>query len=158
MDKHTAKKLRDAQRVAAAEATTTVTPGQTESTATPAQKTEKTTRVARVAKPRDPAVVAAEAALAKAKEEAKAARVSQAKPKAEPRPTCTANKHDGTKCTAKAKQGQGTCVDHTPAWGRLSAEDRNKWTEFVMTQHAFDWANRLGWHAVKAIVAVEVGE
>lgn len=112
----------------------------------------------RVVRERPAAVVAAEEALAKAKAEAKAERAKTVKPKAEPRPTCTSTKHDGTPCTAKAKAGQETCVDHTPAWERLTDDEKLGWEVFVDDQQHYDWANRLGWHAVKAILAAEEGK
>jgi hypothetical protein len=137
-------------------------------TQTPAPATAPTptaeVKAPRVQKPKDAAVIAAEAALAKAKADAKAARelAREAKPKAEPRPTCTATKHNGEPCTAKAKQGQVTCVDHTPAWVRLTAGEQTAfqvWMDGGLRVNpdprpAERVANELGWHRVKALLGV----
>lgn len=75
-----------------------------------------------------------------------------AKPKAEPRPQCSGTKKDGAKCTARAKEGHNTCVDHTPAWDRLDAAEQGAFTSWFKQQDVGNIANLIGWCWAKLIV------
>lgn len=119
----------------------------------PKQKQDRGERV-----PDSPAVAAAKAALKAARQAERPARV--AKPKAEPRPTCGAKKANGEPCTAKAKASSATCVDHQPAWARLTVEQQAGFSAWVVgladQPNGFNaaLANELGWHRAKALSAL----
>lgn len=99
------------------------------------------------------AVLAAEKALRDAKQAERPAKV--AKPKPEPQPQCTGTKKDGTKCTARAKTGYTTCIDHLPAWERLTELEQATLTSLMngdQMPNAQFLVTEIGWHRAKAIV------
>lgn len=131
-----------------------------------AQTVAAPTPAAKPAKVEDPQVAAAKAALAKAKEQAKAAEdaakakraeerkaaaAAKAATKAEPRPTCGSTKKDGTPCTAKCVEGKSTCVDHQPAWDRLTHEEHQAFGAWLRKARGEDIVQELGWFRAKQI-------
>lgn len=121
--------------------------------------TTKAPREPREPKPKSAAVVAAEKALAEAKAAVKAERAAEraTKPKAEPRPTCTATKANGEACTAKAKLGSEVCVDHQPAWERMTNDEQVKLAALFERLDAASAAQLLvsevGWHRAKRLIS-----
>lgn len=103
------------------------------------------------AKPVDsPAVAAAKAALADARRAERPVRTPRPKP--EPRPTCTGTKANGEPCTAKSKGGSDRCIDHQPAWERLTESERTTFEILFEAAEASDLVQELGWHRAKQVI------
>lgn len=108
------------------------------------------------------AVAAIEAAnpVATAKKPQGVAKVAKVKVE---RPICTAAKKDGTACTAKCiEDGKGgfkeTCVDHQPAWDRLTHEEHVAFGGWLRKAKAADIVDVIGWYRAKQIAADVAGE
>lgn len=76
-----------------------------------------------------------------------------AKATKEPRPTCPETKKDGTPCTAKCAEGKATCVDHQPAWDRLTHEEHVAFGGWLRKAKAADIVEVIGWWKAKQIAA-----
>lgn len=69
------------------------------------------------------------------------------------RPTCPETKKDGTPCTAKCVEGKETCVDHQPAWDRLTHEEHVAFGGWLRRVKAADIVEVIGWYRAKQIAA-----
>lgn len=82
---------------------------------------------------------------------AQGAQITAPKPPKPIRPTCTATRRDGQPCTLKVKEGLATCVDHQPAYDRLTEAQRVGFNQWVSGLDAVALANEIGWHRAKEI-------
>lgn len=69
------------------------------------------------------------------------------------RPTCPETKKDGTPCTARCAEGKQTCVDHQPAWDRLTHEEHVAFGGWLRKAKAADIVDVIGWWKAKQIAA-----
>lgn len=80
------------------------------------------------------------------------------KPKAEPKervlqPMCPETKKDGSPCTARCAKDKKTCVDHQPAWDRLTHEEHQRFGAWLRKAKAADVVDVIGWFRAKQIAA-----
>lgn len=128
--------------------------------------TTSTPAVAKAPKAIDPQVAKAQAELAAAKAKAKQAEqeakdqrkaerarlaAERKAAKAEPRPTCTGRKLNGEPCTAKAKNGSGLCIDHQPAWDRMTHEEHVAFGQWLRNAKGPEIVAEIGWFRAKQI-------
>lgn len=69
------------------------------------------------------------------------------------RPVCPATKKDGTPCTARCAEGKVTCVDHQPAWDRLTHDEHVAFGHWLRKARAKDVVEVIGWWKAKQIAA-----
>lgn len=73
------------------------------------------------------------------------------KPPKPQQPVCGEPKKDGTLCTARCKEGKDTCVDHQPAWDRLSHEEHQAFGEWLRAARGPEIVEVIGWWKAKQI-------
>lgn len=69
------------------------------------------------------------------------------------RPLCPETKKDGSPCTARCAEGKNTCVDHQPAWDRLSHEEHQAFGAWLRKAKGPQIVEVIGWFRAKQIAA-----
>lgn len=69
------------------------------------------------------------------------------------RPVCPERKKNGDPCTARCAEGKETCVDHQPAWDRLTHDEHVAFGHWLRKARAKDVVEVIGWWKAKQIVS-----